>query len=265
MLREEDKQILTDTFGIDLEQLKTALTSETEEQITFKSGDFLDEQALTALKETVKKTGYKEGTIAGVEMEAKRVKEKFGIDAEGKSFDTIMSAFQTKTLADAKIEPNKKVNELSDSLSNLQKKYETDLGLKDKEIGSLNNKIGDFSINSDIRKNIPKGLKGVSEDQFLTLAKSSFGFGYEENKLVLKDGDTILKDNMENPIKPIEALTNFATQNGWIDKDGRGGGDSTGGNSSEFKTINDLFKHLETNEIDPNSTEGQKLIDEFNK
>ena len=265
MLREEDKKILTDTFGIDLEQLTTALTSENEEQITFKSGDFLDEQALTALKETVKKTGYKEGTIAGVEMEAKRVKEKFGIDAEGKSFDTIMSAFQTKTLTDAKIEPNKKVDELSASLLNLQKKYETDLGLKDKEIGNLNTKIGDFSINSDIRKNIPKNLKGLSEDQFLTLAKTKFGFGHEDGTLVLKNGDAILKDNMEKPINPMVALTDYATKNGWIDKDGRGGSDQNNTSSSDFKTANDMMAYMKKNDIDPYSAEGQKLIDDFNK
>lgn len=263
MLNNEDIKILTDKFGMNIEELKTALTSDEEVKIKYKSGDLLDEQALTDLKSNVKSAGYNDGKAVGVEMEAKRVKEKFGIDVEGKNFDTIFEGFKTKTLADAKIAPDKKVNELTQSLSNLQTKYETDLSLKDKELNALNGKVESFKTDSEIAKHIPDGLKGVNQQQFMTLAKSSFGFGYEDEKFVIKKGGNAMKDNMEKHINPKDALTEFATNNGWIDKSGRGGKDKGNGNSSEFKTVNDVFKHLQIKNIDPYSDEGQKIINEF--
>jgi hypothetical protein len=263
MLNNEDKKILTDTFGMDVEELKTALASDDEVKIKYKSGDFLDEQALTDLKDTVKRAGYNEGKTPHLEMEAKRVKEKFGIDVEGKNFDNIFESFKTKTLADAKIAPDKKVSELNESLTNLQKKYTTDLGVKDQEILKKDGEIAGFKTDSSIAKHLPDGLKGVNQQQFTTLAKSAFGFGTEDGSFVIKKNGKIMKDNMEKNIAPKDALTDFATLNGWIDKSGRGGGDNNGG-SSEHKTIKDVFKHLKEKNIDPYGDEGQKIIDEFN-
>lgn len=264
MLNQDTNKFLSDTLGIDIEQLKTALTSDEEVEISYKSGEFLDEDGLTALKNTVKTQGYKEGTVAGVEMEAKRVKEKFGIEVEGKSFDTILDTFQKQTLSNAKIEPNKKVSELTQSISNLQKQYETDLGLKSKEIESLNSKIGSFERNTELSKHLPDTIKGIKPDQFVTLAKTEFEFGFEDGVFVAKKGGSILKDSLERPISPKEVLTGFAKNNGWIDKSGREGTDEPG-SGKVFKTESDVFKYLEENNISFESDEGQKIIDSFNK
>lgn len=263
MLKQELQSFLTDTVGVDLEQLKTALTSDNEVDVKFKSGMLLDDDKLNSLKETVKKEGYNEGKVTGVEMEAKRVKEKFGIDVEGKNFDNILDQFQKQTLTSAKIEPNKKVDDLTKSLQNLQNQYETDIGLKDKSIQNLESTLTNFKLNSELTNHVPDGLTGVNMHQFVTLAKTDINFDYDNGQLVAKKGDTILKDKMENPIPVKDVLTEYATRNGWVSVNGRGAGDNNG-SGNKFESINDVYRFMEQNQIDPMSPDGKKLIADFN-
>ncbi|MBC8321132.1 MAG: hypothetical protein H8E34_10450 [Bacteroidetes bacterium] len=263
MLKQELKSFLSDTIEVDLEQLKAALTSDEEVEVKFKSGTLLDDAGLTGLKETVKKEGYNEGKVTGVEMEAKRVKEKFGIDVEGKNFDAILSIYEKNILANAKIEPDKKVKDLSASLTNLQKQYETDLGLKDNEIKNLSSEIGNYKINGELTRHLPDGLTGIKPNQFATLAKTEYGFGYEDGTFVAKRGDIILKDKVEKPLPVKDVLTDYAIQNGWVASEGRGAGDNAG-SPSGFKTEHDVMKYMDENKIDPLSSEGVKLMADFN-
>ena len=119
MIKEEFKIFLTDTLGVKIETLKEALTSDNEVEVSYKSGMLLDDTQLTSLKSTVKKEGYNEGKVAGVEIRAKEIKEKFNIDIEGKDFDKIFTTYGENVLKDAKIEPDKKLKEVNDSLANL--------------------------------------------------------------------------------------------------------------------------------------------------
>ena len=262
MIQNELKSFLTDTLGINTEALLKAMTSDEEVKVEFKSGTLLDDVALNGLKETVKKSGYEDGKVTGVEMEAKRIKEKFGIDVEGKNFDTILETFGKQTLTNAKIEPDKKVKELSTSLENLQKQYQNDLGLKDNEIKNLSSEIGNYKINGELSRHLPDGLTGIKPNQFATLAKTEYGFDYEDGNFVAKRGDSILKDNIEKPLPVKDVLTTFAIQNGWIASNGRGDGDNNGSQSG-FKTIEDVYKHMEQNKINPLSGDADKLIADF--
>jgi len=263
MLKKELQQFLSDTIGVDIEVLKTAITSEDEVEVPFKSGTLLDEAALNGLKETVKKEGYNEGKITGVEMEAKRVKEKFGIDIEGKNFDNIFTTFQEQTLTNAKIEPDKKVKELSASLESLRGKLENDLGLKDKEIESLHSEIGNYKINGELARHLPDGLTGIKPNQFSVLAKTELNFGFDDGVFVAKKGDKILKDNLEKPLSVKEVLSDYARNNGWIETNGRAGSDDTGTGQGKFKSMNELMKYMDENRIDPLKPDGAKLIAEF--
>jgi len=266
MLKKEQEQYLADTLGMNIETLKKALTSEEEVEISYKSGTFLDDEGLTSLKSAVKSEGYNEGKIAGVEIKAKEIKEKYGYDIEGKDLDKIFEHHGSKILESAKIEPNKKVTELSTSLENLQKQYETDLSEKEKAIQSLQAEKTQIKSNNDLMFNIPEGLKGISNEDFATIAKSKFNFGYDDSgNFIAKDlSGNVIKDKLEKPVPPKDILSNFATEKNWFGSNGRGGGDGAG-EPSGFQSMNDVYKHMESSKIDPLSPEGQNLIDNFNK
>jgi len=257
MLKQEVQKFLTDTLGMDLEALKKAVASDEEVEIAYKSGILMDDTALSALKETVKKEGYNEGKVAGVEIEAKRIKEKFGIEIEGKNFEHILSQHEKQILANAKIEPAKKVTELETSLQNLQKQYQTDIELKQKEIADLSGTVGSLKINNELSKYIPEKLTGVNKNQFMALAKMEYQFGFENDGLIAKKGETVIKDKLEKPLPVSDVLTDFAVKNGWMSVEGRGGGDDVGG--GEIKTLKDAFDYMKKNNIDPYSHEGMKI------
>jgi hypothetical protein len=248
----------------DADVLQKAIDSEEEISVELVDGSFVSDTELDTLKESRFNDGKKEGNTIGYDHAMKDIKKDFEIELEGKDRKKITEAIQTKIITDAKIEPDKKVTELNTSLSNLQLKYETDLGLKAKEIGDLNVKLGGYRINGDLTKHIPEGLNGIDVNDFITVAKTTAKFEYDNDILVVKKGDTILKDKMEKPISPKDYLTELAVSKKWLQSEGRGGGDDTGG-SGTYKNINEVYKHMEENKINPLSAEGKKLVDDFNK
>ena len=245
--------------------LQKAISSDEEIEITLVKGDFVSDEKLETLKTQMRDEGKNEGQNIGYDFAMKDLKKDFGIELEGKDRKKIGEAIKKQVLTDAKIEPEKKISELKQSLEKLQQTYDTDLGKKDEELKIEKQKTRGFQINSDLSQHLPE-LNGIKPAQFLTLARSEFSFDYGDNgNLIVKKGDSVLKDKMENPLAPKDILTEYAKSNGWMTIDGRGGGDEPGGSgSSDFKTIGDVYKYMEDNKIDPMSSEGQKLKEDFN-
>lgn len=264
MLKEDFSKHLTDTLGVNLEQLKEAITSEKEVEVTYKTGMLMDDETLTTLKEDVKKQGYNEGKVAGVEMAIKLGKEKFGLEFEGKTIENFGESLKIKTLSDAKVPADKKVKELSTSLETLQGKYETDISLKENEITKIKTEFKNVQIQSVIQSQVPKEVVAVKPSQFAALVSMEYSFDYnEDDVLVVSKNGKLLKDNLEKPIPIPDVLTTFAKTNGWLDAEGRGGGDAGEGGSNGFKTMNEVYKHMEENEINPMSNKGKQLITDF--
>jgi len=264
MINETIWQELAKRTGLEAEQLRSVITSEKEETIELTPVNILTDAQLNELKETVGKESAKTGAKTIIEMDVKALREKHGLEFEGKTIENLLSAYANKQIADAKIEPNKKVDELKASLENLQKQYETDLGLKSNEVQTLGKKLSEYKVNGDLAKHMPEGLTGIEQNDFLTIAKTAVSFDYEDGELVVKRGDIILKDKMEKPISPKDYLTEFAMNKKWIGSDGRSGGDEGGNNSGAFQSVTDIYRHMDNNKIDPLSVQGQKLITDFN-
>jgi len=264
MINETTWQELAKRTGLAVDKLQEAITSEKEETIELVQMNILSDTELTTLKETVGKESAKSGAKTMIEMEVKALREKHGLDFEGKTIDNLINAYSAKQIASAKIEPNKKVDELNSSLENLQKKYETDLGVKTNEVTALNNKLGEYKVNGDLAKHLPEGLTGIDSNDFITIAKTAASFEYEDGVLVVKKNGVTQKDNLEKPIPPKDYLTSFATNKKWLGSEGREGGDQNGNGSGSFKNMNEVYKHMETNNINPISEAGKKLIADFN-
>jgi len=245
------------------EVLQKAMSSDEEMSLEFVDGRFVTDEDLEGLKEKVKTEAKTEGQTIGYDFAMKDLKKDFGLEIEGKDREKIAKAVKEKIMADAKIEPSKKINELESSISNLREKYETDKNQWEAETGKYKNKLKDISIMSELQKNTPE-TKGLKPNQFAVLARSEFDFDFDDNGgLVAKKNGEVLRDKMERPLPVKDILTDFATQNGWYGSEGRGGGNEGGSGKSEFKSMNDVFKYMEENKVDPMSQEGVKLQEEF--
>ncbi len=195
-------------------------------------------------------------------MFAKDLKKKFGIEKEGKSLDVVSNYLTEKLQAEASKEPNQKITELNESLQSLQKKYETDITQYTSTVESLKKNIEQRDIDFYMQSNMPQ-LNGIAPKHALILYKSERQFAKDESgNLNILVGGKPLKDSLEKPIDFSTDFTNFAKQYGWIGSEGRGAGNAYKG-SSEFKTINDVMKHMKENNIDPTKPEGLEIIRKF--
>lgn len=264
MIKDETWQELAKRTGLAADKLKEVIASEKEEDIELSSVTILNDDQLNELKETIGKSSAKNGAKTMIEMEVKALRDKHELSFEGKTIDNLLSAFADKKVSEAKIEPNKKVTDALESIKNLQNTYNNDIGLKDSEIAKLTNRLTEFKTNGELVNHIPDGLHGIDSRDFLTIAKTKAEFTYDdEGSLVVMEGGKIKRDKMEKPISPKQWLTDLAIEKKWVESGGRGGDNSSGGQSG-FKTMNDLFKHMETNKINPLSAAGKKLVEEFN-
>jgi len=243
--------------------LQKAISEEGEVSLEFVDGRFVTDGDLDEMKSKVRTEGKTEGQTIGYDFAMKDLKKDFNIELEGKDRTKIVEAINAKILADANKKPDAKIQELNTSLENLRNTYSTEKQTWEQAENSYKGKLKDISIMSELQKNMPD-VKGLSKSQFATLVKTDFEFDFDENNvLVAKKNGQIQKDSMEKVIPVNSILTDYATQNGWFGSDGRGGGNGSGG-SNEFTTINDVYRHMEKNNIQPNSAEGEKLLNEFN-
>lgn len=263
-LAERLKGIKVDGEDITPEKLIEMQTAEAEFEIEAPNVFLMDNEQLADLKSNLKKTAYEEGKGAGSEMFAKDLKRKFNIEAEGKTVDTLYKHVNSKVLADAGKEVEPKIRELETSLEALQKKYETDVSAKEDQLKGYEAKLKDASLTSMLVQQAPQGLTGIKPSQAVTLFKAEHQLDFDENGgVVIKKNGTVLKDDLEKPLNYNEVFNSYLKQNNWLGAEGRGGKDDPGGTSTEFKTVDDAFKHMEAKGIDPGSAQGQKLLESF--
>jgi hypothetical protein len=244
--------------------LQKAIDSDDEQSLEFIDGRFVTDGDLETMKETVRVDAKKEGNTIGYDHALKDMKKDFGIELEGKDRKAIVEAVKSNILTAAKVEPNKKISELETSLSNIRKEFSTGKEAWETAETSYKGQLKDVSIMSELRKHIPE-INGLNSNQFTTLVKSVYDFDLEDGVLVAKKNGKPVKDKMEQNIPVESILTDYATQNGWFKSNGRGGENEQGGNKGDFKTMNDVYAHMEKNNIQPDSPEGEKLIENFNK
>ena len=244
--------------------LQKAMDSEDEQSLEFIEGSFVSDVDLETLKTGQFKSGSKEGQTIGYDFAMKDFKKDFGIEIEGKDRKIIGDAIKTHILADANKKPDAKILELETSLTNIRKEFGTEKTAWETAELSYKGKLKDVSTMSELQKHIPE-IKGLNNNQFITLVKSEYDFDLEDGVLIAKKDGQLVQNKMAQNIPAKDILTDYATQNGWFNSNGRGGGDEQGGNKGDFKTINDVYAHMEKNNIQPDSPEGEKLIENFNK
>lgn len=261
------------------EELKTLITSEEEIEINVPKVNVLTDTELESVKTTVasgnKDSGFVEGMKSGTEQLVKAIRNVKGLEFEGKiKYDAtgkidynstashIAEHYDAKVLADAKIEPEKRIKELETSLQNVQKTY-------DEEKTGWENKSKEFdgkikSLNQDffLQTNLPQ-VEGLNKKQLAVLIKTDgYSVEFDENGTAypVQFGKRIV-DKMEKPV-PFETFAlNYVEQNGWGTKPvGKGGSDQVPDSPGKFKTKNEMFAYMEKNKIDIESTKGQDII-----
>lgn len=236
MLKQEHINALAALAKITPEALTAAIKAETET-------DFTIPQGLITLTEDEKKilsdNEYKKGKQAGVEMEVKEAKEKLGLDFQGKTIEGLLEAHSKKVLADAKIEPEKQVQELAEKLKTVQTNYQQ----LEQQLQAKDNEVNTVKINGELFKNIPQGVTLGGEKIIGLMRMDGYDFKLTDKGLVaVKDGKEVI-DHLSNPLPVASVLTQYATENKLLaaaPAGGRGAGDGGGRGAGTFTKLSEI-------------------------
>lgn len=181
---------------------------------------------------------------AGLEIGIKTAREKYGLDFQGKNIDNLLEAHKTKVvteaLADAKVEPNKKIDELNIDLEKLRGLNE---GLQ-KTIDNSKKANDEAEKRRGIEKTISSQLKGeyvLEKEDLLTLIETKLKPTFDdEGKLFFSKNGEAIKNKTTLSYETTEnVLADFLTPYSKKPSGGAGGGDDTGaGGSSNLEKFN---------------------------
>lgn len=170
------------------------------------------------------------------EIQIKDMKKEIGLDFEGKKPEDFISNFKSKVLSEAKVEPNKKIEELESSLGKLRSQLEE----KDSAFSELQTNIEQDKVKFKAQSLIPELSNGLTRDE----ATSLFFMKHEiKEDGVYKDGQK-LKDNLENPLSLEDSVKSFVQEKGWDSRQpsGRGGGARGEGETTSIPTNDEEFE-----------------------
>lgn len=261
MLKKDLYTKIATLLRVDATEFETALTSTEEVDLTIQDLHVLTPEELTTRDANAKKQGYNEGKTASLEMFVKETKEGLGLDFEGKDPKKLIEAVQSKTLVEAKIEPNKKVEELQGIVSKLQGNLTTFETEKATLLGQIEATKTDAKLLSLLPQN---RLSILTDDEYLMSVKKEHEFVTEDGKLVVKKNGEILRNaTTQNPLEINEVIGGIFTERKWVaeaqgGQGGRGGQGSKGGTENVFLKVSEIEKKFKD---EGKSTLGQEFQD----
>jgi len=229
----------------------------------------------TAEEETTFKANTKaDGVAEGAEVGRKDVLKRLEIEPNGahKDTDKTISAINIfaqgkidTALTDAKIEPDKKVLELTEQINTLKGTITKTEGERDTAIGNHTAFKQNITKNKSLVKNMPSNMKHSSDDMLLIM-NSKLNTGFNDSGVLVgfnEDGSVMKDSNTGDPLAIKEVVKGFFDSNTEYISDnsgGAGGGDSGGQGGKQ--TMDAFFKEMQKEGVELNS---KPYLDEMSK
>lgn len=248
MLKKNDLSKLAKLLRLDEAAVVAAITSPEEVDFAIPELTVLSPEELTKRDENIKSISYKEGKGAAVEMMVKEYREKLDLKFEGKDPEKLIEAIQAKTLADAKVEPSKKIEELNNVIANLQNNVKT----FESEKAQLVSQFEQVKTDTQLLSLFPANrLPLLKDNEYLSTLKGEYTFAIEDGKMVAKKGTEIVRDQTtQAPVDPKDVISSYFNERKWINegepgRQGRGGkGDH--GKDGVFLKLSELQAKFES-------------------
>ncbi len=257
MLHKDSVDAIAEMIGVKVDELTTAISDEKEITLELPKGRFLNETDEQTLIDNHGKKKYDEGKVKGSKETIEILKTDNKLEFDGVKPEDFTKAFKVNILEVAKIEPDKKIGELTIDIEKLQKT----IGLKDTAYETLESSVNKNKTKLKAQSYFPELNEnlGITKEE----ASSLFFMSHEaKDDGVYKDG-TKLKDTLQNDVTLEAAVKAFATDKGW-DKDpsGRGGGAKGGkkGDGDTPKSMEEYDAYLEAKGINAGSMEANALL-----
>ena len=264
MINQETKTKL-EGLGFDVSKLEEAVKSEKDESLdvpNLKTEEEFGKMFSEEDKEAFGRNRFEEGKNAFSEIKAKELKEKLGVEIDGKDFDKVVEAYGDKRVKEAGKENPEWVEEkkeLQDKLSQAMN------DLSEKE-NSFNQELFNIEKRNEIMQLIPDDTtipKGDLTDLFFLRHRVA----NEDGRTAWFKGSEKLKDKKLDPLDTKDVVSAFIDEGKYLKRDGLGGDDSKpgGGSDGKFKSSQEFKDWCNTQEgelSNPMSTEAQKVLRE---
>ncbi len=146
----------------------------------------------------------------------------------GKNLDALLDTAMNKAVADAKIEPDKKVKSITDDFNAIKSKYDEALQSIESLKAEGKRKDDQSFIYSKVMDQLPgeDKLKIPKRDVYDIFMNRNKVSRSESNDLIFTKGDEIIKDELRNPVTLDKMLTDFLPTYLKEPSGGNGGKDS---------------------------------------
>lgn len=217
MLSEKQLTALATLAKVEPAKLKAAIADEKEVEVELAD----DLTAFTTAEvTTLKENEYKRAKTASVEIAIKDVKKEMGLEFQEKTLKGLIEAAQKKAVDDAKLPADKKVSELTEKLTTLQKTVQE----QEKTISDKDQQVQEVKLGAELAKAVPAGTS-LAPDEVVGLMKlNGYEFKMEDGKLVAHKDGKPMQDKVTNPLPVSDVIAEFAKTKKLIADDGGGGG-----------------------------------------
>lgn len=154
-----------------------------------------------------------EGIKVGKEINIKELKEKVGIDLEGKDPDKFIEAFKAHVLKDGGVSVDDKVKDRDKTIVELKAALKT----AQEEKSTAVTQAASIRKDTDLLRILPKDRDDrFSDDHWLMATKAELQFAEEDGKPVVKDRNgNVIKDAQFNPVSYETAIADLYKTKNW--------------------------------------------------
>lgn len=269
MLKKDILEKIAALLKMDPAKLVEAATATEEKEIEVPK----DLQVLTKTDlDTRDRAQYDKGKVAGVELLAKDLKKKKGIDIDGEDVEKIVEAIEKKATDTASAAPDERLKEKDKEIE----KYKNQATKNAEKAIQLEAAKASSDLDSKLLRHFPKERNStISDEEYLTLIKSRVKIEAKDGKEVVSiDGKVLEKADTFEPIPLGEALKGYFTERKWTEAPvaggggagGAGGGGRGGGNSNsggaipKFTKLSEVHKYATDNNINFQGSDGVALM-----
>ena len=219
----------------DIEKALSLPTGALDEAIKSTEEKVIDISNLEILKredyESRIKNIKEETSIAAVEIAVKKARAEKGLAFEGKTIENLLEAQKSKVIAEANLNPDKKVSELEKDLSTMRMNFEN----ANKKLIEVENEFKQKenfrTIKDTIISEIPANTIIPKEDVINIFFSKNKAELSENGSVIFKRGEDVLKNQITlNPLTVKEVMKEFITPYIAPPTGGGGGTDNPGQN-----------------------------------